>query len=170
MSWRLSWQRSRGSRTSCTGSANQELSLHFKFFGLKKYFLIIASCRYVRELEQQNDDLERAKRSTLARWRMFPIDTSSSYKWIEENLLQLKDPQLGRFRGENERCYWEKCLFGVGTRREGWRKKLSFLNIFDAGELEDGGAEVERRDQGPEVWVESAQPSSGEMLLFCFQF
>ena len=28
------------------------------------------SCRYVRELEQQNDDLERAKRSTLARWRI----------------------------------------------------------------------------------------------------
>ena len=26
-----------------------------------------------------------------------------------------------------------------------------FLNVFDAGEFEDGGAEVERRDQRPEV-------------------
>ena len=26
-----------------------------------------------------------------------------------------------------------------------------FLNALDPGELEDGGAEVERRDQGPEV-------------------
>ena len=48
-------------------------------------------------------------------------------------------------------------------------KNCPFLNVFDAGELEDGGAKVERRDQGPEVRVESPQPSSGEMLLFCFQ-
>ena len=57
---------------------------------------------------------------------LFSIDTSFSCIWIEQNLLQLKHPQLGRFRGKNERCYWEKCLFGVGTRREGCRNKLSF--------------------------------------------
>lgn len=46
--------------------------------------------RYVRELEQQNDDLERVQRS-----------------------------KLGRFRGKNECCHREKCLPRVRTRREG---------------------------------------------------
>lgn len=81
------------------------------------------------------------------------------------NILSLED-----FEGRMNAAIERNAFLESELDEKVGGKNRHFLNVFDPGELEDGGSEVERRDPGPEVWVESPQPSSGEMLLFCFQF
>ena len=54
--------------------------------------------RYVRELEQQNDDLERVKRSTLARWILYPL----RFCLFNPSILSLEDFE-GRMNAAIER-------------------------------------------------------------------
>ena len=55
----------------------------------------------MRELEQQNDDLERAKRSTLARLVVLLI-SSTYFKFLQFLLLSLEDFE-GRMNAAIER-------------------------------------------------------------------
>ena len=101
---------------------------------------------------------------------LFSIDTyplllyGSRKIFSNWNILSLED-----FEGRMNAAIERNAFLESELDEKVGGKNCPFLNVFDPGELEDGGAKVERRDQGPEVRVESPQPSSGEMLLFCFQ-
>ena len=155
MSWKQSWPRSRGSRTSCTGSIKPPSKPAPSAFHSSQIQFI----RYVRELEQQNDDLERVKRSTLARWAFGEI-----FPWLNLAYCLPFPPQLGRFRGKNECCYREKCLPRVRARREGllWQQGRLF-NIFLQENLKMAVQRLkdETRDLRSELKVLNPQVVSG---------
>ena len=107
MSWRLSWQRSRGSRTSCTGSTNQKLKFHFIFLGLEKCFFIIL----VGMCESWSSRMMTLRGQKEAPWpgsELFSIDTyplliyGSRKIFPNWNILSLEDFE-GRMNAAIER-------------------------------------------------------------------
>ena len=97
----------------------------------------------MRELEQQNDDLERVKRSTLARWNVLR-DVSTVILgtfYFNPSLLSLEDFE-GRMNAAIERNAFLESELDEKVNND--NKVFFHLKHCLSGEFENGSAEVER--------------------------